>query len=378
MTGLNESDGFMALFLSACYFLPIVLSAALTGLILRWASRRGFVDSPAGHKAHERPVPLGGGVAIFVTLVLGAGSCPLIARLLLAAGPPAWVPEMFRIHLEGLLARGPALWGVLGGAAILHVVGLIDDRRALGAAPKLAAQVVAALLVVGLFRLRGLEMFGPTVAVVVSVLWIVVITNAFNFLDNMDGLCGGVAVIALLIFAVSARLTGQLFVPALSLLFAGAVSGFLLFNFPPARIFMGDAGSMVIGFMLSVLPILTTFHNPALSRAPFGVLVPVVVLAVPLYDFVSVVWIRYRSGASIFQADRRHFSHRLAARGLGRRATVLTIYLATAATAIPAMFLPNCSWPRAAVIVTQCLCVVALIALLERGNHGGGPTRPKN
>ena len=362
----------MTLLLAASLILPLLLSAALTAAVRRWALRRGFVDLPAGHKAHDRAVPLGGGVAIFLTVSLAGGGCALLAGVLLATGPPAWVPELVHTHLQGMAAKSPALFGVLGGAAVLHLVGLRDDRRPLGAGPKLAAQIAVALLLTVVFKIRALEMCGPVVAVVVSALWIIIITNAFNFLDNMDGLSAGVALIALLILAAAARLTGQLFVPALALVVAGAVAGFLLFNFPPARIFMGDAGSTVVGYLIAVLTILTTFHDPAQSRTPFGVLVPLVVLAVPLYDFASVVWIRRRAGVSIFRADRRHFSHRLSARGLSRRASVITIYLATASTALPAMFLPNSSWPVALLVLAQCLCVVTLIALLEQGRKPAG------
>ena len=356
--------------LAACYLFPMLISGVLTVLIMRWSVRGGFIDHPAGHKSHDRPVPLGGGVAIFATLFLCAGGALLIASALRVMGPPDWLPETMRRGLSGISQKSSTLWAILLGAAVLHVLGLIDDRRPIGAAPKLIVQLAVALVISGWFEVRALEMFGPVASVIISALWIVIITNAFNFLDNMDGLCSGVAIIALLIFAFAARQTGQLFVPALSLMCAGAIAGFLLFNFPPARIFMGDAGSTVIGFMLSVLPILTTFHNPFVKGTPYGVLVPVVVLAVPLYDFFSVVWIRARLGTSIFRGDRRHFSHRLSARGLGPRTTVLAIYLATASTALPALFLPNNPWPVAALVVAQCLCVVALIALLEQGNNG--------
>jgi UDP-GlcNAc:undecaprenyl-phosphate GlcNAc-1-phosphate transferase len=181
-----------------------------------------------------------------------------------------------------------------------------------------------------------------------------------------------VAVIVALVLAISAALAGQIFVPALALILVGAMAGFLVFNFPPARIFMGDAGSLVIGFLIGVLTILTTFHDPSRSVTPLGVFVPPVVLAVPLYDFISVIWLRRREGVSIFRGDHRHFSHRLSRRGLSARATVLTVYLATASTALPALLLPNSSWPRSLLILGQCVCVVALVAILEQGGPRNG------
>jgi UDP-GlcNAc:undecaprenyl-phosphate GlcNAc-1-phosphate transferase len=139
----------------------------------------------------------------------------------------------------------------------------------------------------------------------------------------------------------------------------------LVFNFPPATIFMGDAGSMVIGYFMAVLIVLTTFYNPQTATSPAGILLPLVVLAVPLYDVISVSIHRIRAGDSIFRGDRRHFSHRLLRRGLSERAAVLTIYLATAATSLTAIILPHCDWPAACLVFGQCLCVVFLIAILE-------------
>ena len=348
-------------------FVPFLLGAALTIAARRWALRTGFLDVPAGRKAHDQAIPMGGGVAIFLTVALCAGVALVLAAVLQRWGVPAWFPATLAIHLDGVVDKGPTLMAVIGGAAVLHAVGLIDDRRAIGALPKLTAQVLVAFCLTTFFGIRAVEMFGTPVAIAVSTLWIVAITNAFNFLDNMDGLSAGIAVIAGLLFALAARLAGQIFVPALTLILVGAVAGFWVFNFPPARIFMGDAGSLVIGYMLAVLTILTTFHDPGRSATPLGVLVPPVVLAVPLYDFLSVIWIRRRQGVSIFKGDHRHFSHRLAQRGFSKRATVLTIYLATLSTGLPALLLPNSTWWRSIVILAQCLCVVALVALLEQG-----------
>jgi UDP-GlcNAc:undecaprenyl-phosphate GlcNAc-1-phosphate transferase len=198
-----------------------------------------------------------------------------------------------------------------------------------------------------------------------TVLWIVLITNAFNFLDNMDGLSAGVAAIAAGIFAVASMSAGQVFVPIMAWVLVGALLGFLVFNFSPATIFMGDAGSLVVGYLLSVLTILTTFYDSARNLTPLGIIVPMVVLAVPLYDVTSVVIHRIRAGESPFKGDWRHFSHRLVKRGMTQRGAVLTIYLATAATALPAIALPRVDWMIAILLLAQCLCVVVMIAVLE-------------
>src|SRR5439155_4007557 len=189
------------------------------------------------------------------------------------------------------------------------------------------------------FRMRALTALdgmgmGIWPSVVVTICWIVAITNAFNFLDNMDGLSAGVAAVATTAFLITALSIGQWFVAASLALLLGALLGFLCFNFPPARIFMGDSGSLVIGFLLGVLTVRTTFLPPEKQWAAgwYAVFAPVIVLAVPLYDLAVVSLIRLMRGKSPFVGDTNHFSHRLVARGMSRRTAVLCLYLITAAT----------------------------------------------
>lgn len=348
---------------------PFLLAAGATGLVKRWASRAGFVDRPGGHKGHDSDVALGGGIAIVVAIVLPVVVGLLSVRLFGGQAMLRVFPGVLADHLDGIRDQTPRALGVLGGAVALHVLGLIDDRRALGPGAKLIVQLAVAIAVAATLRIRSLELLGPIPATALSVVWIVVVTNAFNFLDNTDGLCAGVAALAGAILAGAAVFAGQIFVPVLALVVVGAAAGFLLHNFPPASIFMGDAGSLPIGYLLAVLTILTTFYDPEAGTTPFGILVPFVVLAVPLYDSASVVIIRYRARQSIFRPDRRHFSHRLIERGFTPRAAVLSIYLATAATGLAAVLLPTANWPMAALVFAQTLCIVGLIALLEFGRR---------
>ena len=349
------------------------LAVGLTPIVRRWARRRDFVDrpgGPGGHKAHERPTPFGGGIAITVGVIVPIAAVLVAARC--SSPQPggffeaftAWAPDALH-WLGGIGQKTPEALAIIAGALVMHLLGLMDDHRPLPPMLKLVVQAVTALVLTGWFGVRAAEALGPVVAVVVSSLWIVALTNAFNFMDNMDGLSAGVAVIAAMVLAVSAFLAGQVFVPCLLLLVAGAVGGFLVYNFPPASIFMGDAGSLVVGYLLAVCTILTTFYDPDMGRTPFGVLVPLVVFAVPLYDMGSVIVYRLHLGVSIFRSDRRHFSHRLVRRGLSPRLAVLTVYLATLATSLPAILLPLHGWPVAMLILAQCLAVVAIIAILE-------------
>ena len=352
---------------------PAFCAAGLTYVVRAWALRRGFVDHPAGHKQHAKPVALGGGIALMWAICLPILGGTLLAWLLHDSAAPPWLPEVVQTHLDGIASKLGSVAAIVGGALVLHVVGLFDDRRPLGPWRKFAVQIGVALFLAWPMGIRSVEALGPFLSICITVLWIVTITNAFNFLDNMDGLSAGVAAIAAAIFAVASMGTGQVFVPVFGCVIAGASAGFLFFNFAPARIFMGDAGSLVIGYFVAVLTILATFYHPAQGLTPLGVLVPLLVLAVPLYDVISVIVHRLRLGESPLRGDRRHFSHRLVRRGLSERSAVLTIYLATAATGLPAIVVPRVDWPFGILLMFQCVCVLVMIAILEQtGAKGEG------
>lgn len=371
------------------------LSWLFTAAMIRVAPRVGFVDRPGHRKIHANPKPLGGGVAMFwavaIPLLVGIaavwwGAPPFAGGDDAAAAPSlaAWFRWYERIdpaaeallpaYLQGARDQVPLALGLLAGALILHVVGLIDDRRALGPWSKLLVQLAVAAGFVIVFDARAVTFLdnlgvGRGPSVLVTVVWIAAITNAFNFLDNMDGLSAGVAAVCAMAFLSTAIMIEQWFVAATLALLLGAVLGFLCWNFPPARIFMGDSGSLVIGFILGVLTVRTTFLPPGadFNAGWYAIFAPVVVLAVPLYDLVVVSIIRLSRGHSPFRGDTNHFSHRLVARGMSRRTAVLCIYVVTAATSTSAIVLP---WTRSAfaaiLIFSQTLLVLGLVALLEQ------------
>ncbi len=346
-------------------FGAFITSLVATRCVRAWAVRREFVDTPAGHKKHAEVVALGGGIAIVITICAPLLVGTVICQQLGASPLPDWLPDFVIAHQDGIASKLPTVIAIVICAMVLHTIGLIDDRKAMGPWPKFAVQFAVAGFIAGPMGIRAVEALPAPLSIGVTVLWIVLITNAFNFLDNMDGLSAGVAAIAAMIFAIAATTAGQVFVPVMAWVMVGALLGFLYFNFSPASIFMGDAGSLPLGFLMSVLTILTTFYDADQGSQPFGVLVPIVVLAVPLYDVISVVVHRIRLGQNPLQGDRRHFSHRLVRKGMTQRGAVLTIYLATAATGIPAIVLPHVNWVMAVLLLAQCLCVVLLVAILE-------------
>lgn len=371
---MNEytlSSGLAITVAMTCLFLGFGTSSLLTAAVRRWSRQWGFLDKPGGHKAHAAPVALGGGIAIMWSFVLIIAGGIMVMALSDHLSALNWLA----MHKSGVFAKLPSLLVVIGSALILHVVGLIDDIRPLGPWQKLSAQIVAAGLVVFGAHIRAGEFLGTVPSVVLTILWLVGISNSINLLDNADGLCAGVVAIAAVILAISAALVGQVFVPALACVLGGAALGYLLFNFPPATIFMGDAGSLPLGFLLGVATVLTTYYNPTLKTEPYGVAAPLFILAVPIYDTVTVMLYRYRLGVPVFKGDRRHFSHRLMRKGMSSAAMVLTIYLATATTGLSALLLPWVTWRAATLLFVQCLCVLCVVAILE--GAGGYEKSPK-
>src|SRR4051812_5079445 len=341
-----------------------VISWLATFAMIRVAPRIGFVDKPGHRKIHSNPKPLGGGVAIFLGIVL-----PLTAALV-GARVVGSVPAEYRPYVGGVKLKTPLAVGILLAMGAMHVLGLWDDRKALGPYVKLIVQLGVTALLIGSFReLRILTALGTGPSVVLTVLWVGAITNAFNFLDNMDGLSAGIACVASCAFLVTALSIGQYFVAGVLAMLIGALLGFLWFNFSPAKIFMGDSGSLLIGLLLGVLTTLTTYlpKEKSWGAGWYAVFAPVIVLAVPLYDLIVVSVIRISRGKSPFVGDTNHFSHRLVARGMSRRTAVLCLYLVTAATSVAAIILPHVETRFAAVLIfCQTLLVLGVVALLEQ------------
>lgn len=360
------SDARLAILLVALGGGALLISAALTMLVIPAAKRIGFVDRPSGHKSHREPTPYGGGIAIFIAAWLPLALVILLTSWLTPEQIAAWFGDGLRPYIDGLVEQQPRGLAILIGGALLHGLGLVDDRRALGPYPKLLIMILVGLLVAQWGGIRLLDAAGPTVATVVTVAWLLVIINAMNFLDNMDGLSAGIAAICLVFVVWCGALAGQVFVPALGCVFLGSVLGFLIFNFPPAKVFMGDAGSLLVGYMLAISSIMTTYYDPDSSRSWYALAMPLAILAVPLYDFVTVLTIRLREGRHPMQGDQRHFSHRLVDHGLSRRGAVLTIYIATAATGLCATLLTHATLRETITVSAIVLLVLTIIAILER------------
>jgi UDP-GlcNAc:undecaprenyl-phosphate GlcNAc-1-phosphate transferase len=301
---------FLLIFASA-----LVLAIGGTPVVRRVALRLGVIDQPNARKIHVNPIPLLGGVAIY-------GS--FIAAVLLFGN---------RYRLNELI-------GILVGASLVSFLGMWDDRHSLSPFLKLGGQLLTASILVLTGVRIGTFPWEP-LNIVVTLGWVVVITNALNLLDNMDGLSGGVGAVAAIFFLLLAAMNDQYLVGALSAALVGACLGFLVYNFNPASIFMGDAGALFLGFMLAAVGIKLRF--------PDGVeivtwMVPVLILGLPLFDTTLVILSRLRRGLNpLTTPGKDHVSHRLVAMGYTRREAVLICYLICAGLGVVALFITQAS-----------------------------------
>lgn len=364
--------------------LALLISWPLTALLRRAGRSAAAFDSPGvpGQvKAPPRRIPNIGGIAIFAAI---AG--PILLGLWLLAplglhphpewrGDPTLIPVDLQEHLPRLAQSADLALLLVGCLAILHVLGLIDDRKPLGPFLKLGIMAAVCLAIpllsptTRLLTMLDAHVGGPWLSIALTALWLLVITNALNFMDNMDGLSAGTATIAAACFLAAALLHNQWFVGACLALLIGGCLGFLAFNIPPASIFMGDGGSLVLGFLLGFLTVRTTYIpdvGPGITPgAWYGVFMPLCVLAIPIYDFTSVVLIRLRQGKSPFVGDLQHLSHRLVRLGLSRRAAVVVIWGMTLITGASGIVLGSLAPWQAMLIGAQVVVMLVILALFE-------------
>ena len=311
--------------------LAIVLGT--TPLLKRVALRLGFMDKPSGRKIHSKPVPLLGGVAIYLGCMMALF---IFDR-----------PFVFQLVT------------VLLGATLISFLGLWDDRRGLKPFIKLGGQIVIIMVTV----LSGIQvhfLHHPSLNLGVTFFWVLVITNAMNLLDNMDGLSGGVATVASTFFFLLAVMNGQYLVASLSAALLGACLGFLYYNLNPASVFMGDTGSLFLGFMLAMVGIKLRFPG---KTDLVTWMIPVIVLGLPIFDTVLVVISRLRRGLNpLTTPGKDHVSHCLAARGMSRREVVLLLYLVCCGLGVIGMFIMHASVVEA-YLVGILLLISALYAL---------------
>ena len=311
------------------FFAAAFAGAFLTTLLAlplwcKWCRRTNLVDDPGHRKIHSAPVPLAGGFAVLTGILL-----PLIGgAILLKLGLVQFSSAHAIAH--GLDRRALELAVLALGAVAITLLGWLDDKHELKALPKFIGQLLIAVAVAAVCKRITLFVPNEIFSYVITILWLLTVINAFNFMDNMNGLCAGVGAIGAFLFALIAAANGEYLVALTGFLMCGALAGFLPWNFPEARAFLGDAGSHLVGYLLAVMAILPHFYTKQ-NPHPLAVLAPLLVLAVPLLDLAQVSFFRTLNKKPFWIGDTNHLSHRLVRAGMSRRQVVLLLWLAATA-----------------------------------------------
>lgn len=319
-------------------------SLLLVPIVARLATRLEILDRPAGYKGHARPTPLLGGIAVAAATIVG-----LVAASISTGTLPV-----------------PSIQALVAGAAVILAAGLVDDIRGLAPANKLAWQLAAAGAAGLALAMLGVHLdlfltWARLPMILLTAVWVVGITNALNLSDNMNGLCAGLGAIAAVTLAALNWRNGELGVAAAAAALGGACLGFLPYNWPRARIFLGDTGSMFIGFLIAALSVMGVYTRGA-TIPVLAVYAPFFLLAVPLLDSLLVVALRLRIGHPPWIGDRRHISHRLVRRGMRPATAVAVLWAAAGASALAALLLPTVGATQAPMLVGLLLLALGALA----------------
>ena len=337
----------MAYTLSVTFVIALMASAGLTAPVRAFALHIGMVDHPGARKIHVQPMPLLGGLAIYLAFVLA-------------------VLYAFRGTTDAQILS------ILAGATLVLLVGCLDDRGLLHHQVKLFLGMPCAAAILWFAGIRAVFfsfIFHGTPGLfldgLLTIVWVTGIIAAFSILDHMDGLCAGVAAVAAAFFAICSAITGQFLVCSLSVAVLGAALGFLIWNFNPARIFMGDGGAMLLGFLMAALSLKI---RPSASLGLSGVLVPILILAVPALDTLLVSVSRTRRGLLPFASPGKdHTAHRLSNLGLGTRGAVLLLYVVgISGGSLAVILLRSRSNPSLLLVAAGVAAVISIIFLLEK------------
>jgi UDP-GlcNAc:undecaprenyl-phosphate GlcNAc-1-phosphate transferase len=353
--------------LAAYLFLVSLLVASFCTPIAIWLGKRWKVlDTPGPRKIHQEPIPLVGGWAIFLTLTLVTWGHLIGAWLIKGTELDLYLGD----RVQSYVFLAPKLMAKIApiyiGAVVVFALGLIDDLKGMAVKSRLAVQVVLAAGLALCGYHPSLGFFPPIIGGIVGVLWIVGITNAFNFLDGLDGLSTGVALVGtcamLSIMGVGIQPDVVFFLSAL----AGTLLGFLRFNYHPAKVFLGSSGSLLVGYLMAILTLQVTYMKGEADNWLMPLLTPIFIVAIPLYDTSSVVLIRLLQKRSIAIGDQSHFHHRLMKLGFSHRQTVAFIVTVAFSIALSAVRLVDATFLRSLLILAQILSMMSLIILAER------------
>lgn len=344
----------------------LVVTLLLMPLCMKLARRLSVLDLPGPRKIHTEPTPLCGGWAIFGTMTVLIWGHLLAALLVRSWSLKSQLPALTHQFLDELPSLILKILPVYAGAVAVFILGLIDDVRGMSVRSRFWIQVLLAAGLSATGLAPNLGFLPEWVTFLLGVVWIVGITNAFNFLDGLDGLSAGVALVgtsALLTIMGLDEQPDWCFFLAVQ---AGALIAFLRHNWYPARVFLGSSGSLLIGYLLGVSTLMVTYSHGAAENPLMPLLTPVFILAIPIYDTISVVLIRLFQKRHIAIGDQSHFHHRLTRLGFSHRQTVAFIILLSFSIALSGVRLVDATVRQSLVIFTQILALVCILILAER------------
>lgn len=326
------------------FCVALAASLAITPLVIKFAVKIGAMDVPKDNRrVHNTPIPLIGGLAIFVAFIV---------TILI------FIPLSDQRQIIGLL---------IGGTFIV-IVGLIDDIRPMRARVKLILQIIAAIILVyfgvtikfvtnPFDKIAGMSDIG-WLSIPATIFWIVGVTNAFNLIDGLDGLAAGVASISCITLFIVSILNGRVTTALLTAALAGSILGFIPFNFNPAKIFMGDTGSQFLGFILAAISI----QGAIKSAAAIAITVPILALGLPIYDTLMAIIRRSINKKPVMQPDREHLHHKLLDMGLSQRQAVLVMYVISGILGVSAIFATELSTVQSFLVLVSVLCIVVILS----------------
>ena len=317
------------------FMIALGMALILTPAVIAFARQTGALDKPDARKVHVRPIPRIGGIGIYAAFMAS-----ILVQLIFADVTPEFMTSLI---------------GLMIGGTIIVAIGIIDDYCDLPAKVKLLGQIFAAAVLVIGFDVRidvitdpfGDYIYLEFLAIPATIFWVVGLTNTVNLIDGLDGLAAGVSSIAAVTIFLVAMEEGIPFVAMVTAALAGAAVGFLYYNFNPARIFMGDTGSMFLGFMLAGISVVGAVK----SAATIAHIVPILALGVPLLDTTFAIVRRARNHRPIFKPDKGHLHHRLLAHGFTQKQAVLLMYVVSALFGLCAIALTAVSTQAAALII---------------------------
>jgi len=344
-------------------FSAMGFSLIYTPLCKILALKTGFIDKPAEqqHKGHKAPTPLLGGLAMCCAMI----STVIFGLVAAHSMDQKIISPAVMNSLSGVTSVSMRMVMLGVGAVLVTFLGMYDDRFNMSAKAKFGGQfVVAAIAVTWGGATISAFIDNALLTWCISVFWIILMINAINFFDNMDGLAVGIATIAFSLFTIAAGMRGQYFVATLGAVAAGASVGFWFYNHSPASIFMGDSGSHLLGYMLALMGCMITYYK-ADTDSPFSILIPIFILALPLFDLVAVSIIRWKIGKPFYIGDHNHISHRFLKMGMSRKMAVLMVHLL--ALIIGMCVLPLLWGDERTTVVSliQAVTILLLISLLQ-------------